>query len=672
MAIAAGSADAEMTRSGVAIFNDYFANIVEAEICHQTIVPGGIGIVPSCKVRQWDELINWGMAVETLNALGFATGAEDVWERVGLRKDACAPTTDDIEKRRRLMLAVLSAESAHGWQEQDKINAASFAEDMRKAFEACHEELPELTRKLKKKRSGKALIPQWLEPSTLLLEHALQAKSEMTIALHLSNLQRIPLQSLCDQTAGITNQPRVLKPEDCRELYTRLSQAQVKIEEALVKFRGGGLLIWAPDNNDQIPRLMNALQKIYTDGGVNVKLQILVPFTPLPGCNTAESILDLWGHPLLHSRYDNLIKEVCFIREASRCVFTRDGTPVHTVKNIAVITAQANLDNSRATIHSMRNMLLEDIHPGEQIFIDAPSGNTNAIWQKLNAMRLLAGPVQIAWKLQTRSRGHTSTHPRSTLTGYTHNVAQVELRALISKIKAEFGGENMIIGRRGMFNDNNTIIAEGSIAQITALCPLVEECVLVSPSKALFTPKASAETFSNVLTESDDLRTLVLRYRKSGPLKGTIFARPKVLPNHLRAERHNAFISRLPLSEASLLKLQVNIEVLGIDGSSHEELPKKIMNKIAAETNTSLLEVHDEIKSLEAGEWRQILREGRWVGRILLQCEATDDLHKVYNIVNGRGVCIDGVARTLEVSSPTNAFLASSLIRSAHPNATGS
>ena len=96
------------------------------------------------------------------------------------------------------------------------------------------------------------------------------------------------------------------------------------------------------------------------------------------------------------------------------------------------------------------------------------------------------------------------------------------------------------------------------------------------------------------------------------------------------------------------------------------------MDKIVAEASTSLLEAHDETKTLEVGEWRRILREGRWVGRILLQCATVEDLRKIYNIVNGRGICVDGVARTLEVSSPTNVFLASSFVGSPHTSATGS
>ena len=674
MAVTAGSADAEMSRSGVAtnLFDRFFADIVENEICHQGVIPGGHGLVPKVKVHQWAELTSWKAAEETLQALGFNAAADDAWELLGLHKDVVAPSTDDLEKRRRIIQTVLSSQVAHRWSERDIRMGTEFAAAINKGLDICHRELPDLVKKLRKKKVGKATVPLWQEPSTLLMEYALDISPSMSIALHLSNLQRISMEVLCAQSASITNQPRVLKIDDSRELYIRLGQAQAKIEETLIKFNGGGLLIWAPDNNEQIPRIMNALQKVYTDKGANVMLKIVVPFTPLPGCHSAESILDLWGHPLLHSKYDNLVKEVCFIREASRCVFTRDNTPIHTIKNVAIVSVQASLGDSKACTHVMRNMLLEEDAQGEDILIDAPSSTATAIWQKLNAMGQKLGPQPIVWKLHSRSRGNTSTHLRSMFMGHTDRVAEVEVRAIICKIKEELGEPNMIIGRKSMFADNNTIIAEGTITQFTALCSLVEECVLVSPNKALFYPKVSAQTFSNVLTDSEELRTLGLRYRKSGPLKGTIFARPKTLPSHMRAEKHNAYISRLPPNEASLLRLQAHIEILGIDGSNYDELPTKIMFKIAAETNTTLVETQDPIKALEVGEWRQVSRDGRWAGQILLQCRTTEDVHTLYDTVHGRGVCIDGVVRAIEVTSPTDVYLASRRVDLRQPMAINS
>jgi len=669
----AGSVHGQGAGAGVATnFDAFFTEIVDSEVCHHGVIPGGHGVTPTVKVHQWSELTTWQAASDTLQALGFNSNSEDHWEMLGLRKDTSAPSTDDLEKRRRIVQSILSAQTAHNWSEADRTASSVFTATVSKALQACHCELPELVKKLRKKKVGKATVPAWQEPSTLLLEFALATQESNTIALNLSNLQRIPIGGLCTQSASITNQPRVLSVEDTRELYIRLGQAQIKIEETLAKFNGGGLLIWAPENNEQLPRIMNALQKVYTDKGVDVKLQMVVPFIPLPGCRSAESILDLWAHPLLHNKYDNMVKEVCFIREASRCVFTRDNTPMHTVKNVAVVTVQASLGSKKETVHSMRSMLLEEASSGEDILIDAPANTAMAIWQKLNAIGQLPGPWSIDWQMHVRSRGNTSTHPRSMLVGHTGRAAEIEVRAIISKIKHELGEPNMIIGRKSMFADNNTIIAEGNIHQFTALCPLVEECVLVSPNKALFTPKVSVNAFSTALTDSDVLRTLGLRYRKSGPLKGDVFARPKALLSHVRAEKHNAYISRLPPNEASLLRLQAHIEVLGIDGSNHEELPNKIMRKIAEETHTSLIEIQDPIKVLEAGDWRQTLRDGKWVGKILLQCTNIEDIHSLYNVAHGRGVCVDGIVRTIEVTSLTDVYLAAGHMNLNQPMATSS
>ena len=121
-----------------------------------------------------------------------------------------------------------------------------------------------------------------------------------------------------------------------------MSQAQVKIEEALSPYKDGRLMLWAPEGHEQLPHIIGALNKLYTEKGCSVEVMFLVPFVPLPGCDSAERILDLWSHPLLQHKYASVVKEVCFIREPSRCVFTRDNNPLHTTKCLVAITVAAN------------------------------------------------------------------------------------------------------------------------------------------------------------------------------------------------------------------------------------------------------------------------------------------------------------------------------------------
>ena len=96
------------------------------------------------------------------------------------------------------------------------------------------------------------------------------------------------------------------------------------------------------------------------------------------------------------------------------------------------------------------------------------------------------------------------------------------------------------------------------------------------------------------------------------------------------------------------------------------------MCKIAEEANAILVEIQDPINALEAGHWRQTLRDGKWVGKILLQCSSIEGVHTLYNIANGRGVCVDGIVRTIEVTSPTDVYLAAGHTHLSQPMVTSS
>jgi hypothetical protein len=467
-----------------------------------------------------------------------------------------------------------------------------------------------------------------------------------------------------------------LSVNEARELYTRLSQAQAKIEEALRIFKDRCILMWAPDNKDQIPRIISALQKLYTSSRMNVRIQFLIPYDPLPGCVRPEVILDLWSHMLLQHKYEDCIADVCFIREASRCVFTRGINPVHTVKNVVAITVQAQPPCNNLRGLSTKMLLLEIPNPGESIFIDVPAGCAMKIWQKLNASLLNAATgCIIEWRLQRRSRVHTAAHPRNTLIGQTSVNALAEIRGLIGRVEKEIrqeGGGETLIGRSGMFADNTTVIVEGTLAQFLTLAPLMRECVTVSPNKAIFTPKATAGDFSRALTDPEWMRTATLRYRKSGPLKGQVFARPIALACQVQAMKNNSFISRLPSNVAALRRQQVHLEILDIGAGNHDTLPAAVMGRVAAVSDVNFREIQDQEVDLEPAQWRPILRDGSWSGRILIQLASHEDTLRMYEKIHGTGICIDGVVRTIDISSPTNTLLASSCIQRTMANSTQS
>ena len=662
----------QLASNTMGAFDVYFADLIESDILTSFRCPTfSGGSVPH--VFKWSEILGWSQARETMAVLGFQEDGQTDFEKIGLSSDHNVITVDLLEHRRRLLNVVTSAMEAHSWGEIDKEQGRKWVNTFCKIIDNCHKLLPAISKKThKKKKNNNAGGPEtdvmlWCEPSPLVYEFCLKAHSATTIALFLSNLQRIPIDTLCTTLCDITGRPRVLSCKDTRDLCTRLSQTSAKIEEALRLFNGGRLILWAPDRHDQIPRILQSLKKLYTEEGVAAQLQFLVPYTPFPGCHTAASIMDIWSHQLLHPRFADMVSEICFIREPSRCVFTRNSNPIHMVKNLMAVTVQASISITSTITHSMREELLSREHEGDCIVVDVPA---QAAMEYLKALRELGSRVTCvpsSWHLQARSKGHSDTHKRSLLLGYSDTKSLIEVQAIIAIVRKSISSRHVIVGRASMFADANTIVAEGNIEQIVSLYPMLLECVFISPYKALVTPSSSAEQMSKHLTEEEGMRTVSLRYRRSSALQGEVFARPRDLASHLRAERHAAYASRQCQEEKALLLSQVQIEVLGLrDCSSFPNLAGNVMQAIGVHTGIfSFSESPDPNEPLKVGEWRAIARDGGWSGRVIVQCANIQDMRTFYTTTHGMRACINGMHCSIDISSLANPFLAAEALAQA-------
>jgi len=659
MAVSAGSADIDVTAAGVAtsLFNDAFGDMTDWLVT----TSGGVSVPTRGKMWKWDELNSWGRALDMLQALGYSIGSSSPWDTLGINKEG-GPTVGMLEERRRMAKALMSAGSAFNWTQEEVGKSTTAMTEIEHALTLCHEELPDLNRKLKRKKAGKALVPMWQEPSVFFFEFALQSDASLTIALHLSNLQQVQMQSYVGTRVAPNGNPRVLSVTDTRDLYTRLAQSQTKIEEALRKFATGGLVMWVPGEGEQLPRIMNSIQRLYTEESITVHIQFLIPFIPFPELSSPAAILDLWGHALLNPKYSSMIQHIRFIREASRCVFTRDDSPVYAVKHILSIGVQANTGGAQAVVQSLNSSVLSIPLKGDLIYVDVPQEHVMVVKHALYQFSAAEADLPQEWRNELRSRGFTKTHPRQTIIGLTPKSTDFEVSAIVNKMiklfqSSGFGDFGILVGRQSLFNNVDAVLVEASMPQIQKLACALGECILVSPHKAVCVPERSAEEITGALTVDESLHTVTLRYRKSGPLRGAVFARPKALQEHVWAEKKRAFAKRQPQPQASLLQRQAQIEVLGLDSNNYNTFPQKLMSKISDLFQTTLVESEDQESELATGAWRAIKRGEHWNGKILLQCTEDIDMTKLFRAINGRGVCIDGYTRTLEVTSPTNSSL---------------
>ena len=116
-------------------------------------------------------------------------------------------------------------------------------------------------------------------------------------------------------------------------------------------------------------------------------------------------------------------------------------------------------------------------------------------------------------------------------------------------------------------------------------------------------------------------------------------------------------LARGPPEEATRARLQVEIEVAGIDGGNNADLPGTLMNNISAGIGVQLTEITNIGQDLVRGTWRGGRQEGGWNGRISLQLGSADDIPRVYKCIHGKAVIVSGTTYTVAVTTVTNAYL---------------
>jgi hypothetical protein len=309
--------------------------------------------------------------VETLQYFGLDPDSDDPWQAVGLTREF-APGADVLEERRRTLRTFFSSsESREDWSQTDQHNRDAGFKKLELALNTCQEKLPAILKKLKRKKAGVTVVPVWREPSTLLLEHA-ALMSPYSIALNLSNLQRVDLEGLSRGHPTPGALPKVLNPDKTKEIYTKLALGPEKIEEVLREFEGVGLLLWVPDDKEQLARILGEVKKLGAKG-MTIPLGFVIPFTPIPTCHTAANILDLWGHPILHNH--DMVSKITFIKEASKCVFTNMDRPVYTIKNVMIVEIRLGCSTPVPNMLSLKSDLLNIPTQGELIYVDFPAEN---------------------------------------------------------------------------------------------------------------------------------------------------------------------------------------------------------------------------------------------------------------------------------------------------------
>ena len=609
---------------------------------------------------------------ETLQAVGMDPEAKDPWVAVGLSKYN-PPSKFEVEARRRGFNTILAACRGIEWSDAERTLRTAFDNSMSLAFKTCLEELPNITKSVKKKKVGGSKVPRWQEPSTTILKYALEVlQPNITIALHLSNVQKV----CCESWGPDSKTPlRCLNEYDTRRLYSNLSLGPAKVEEEFRKYKEGGLCIWAPDKDlapDQLNRMVSALFEISKEGGNQPELHLFITYTPYPSCTNAESILDLWNHPALYAhKHLEFIKSAHFLVETTKCVFTRDDNPIYTLKNILHVCLQAN--HGMIYKPKMVRMIREEdfmpsINNTDFIYIDMPTAQMAQVRQILLQQSRSDPLYPQTWNHSYRSKGWTREFPRETIVGQLSSFsfeAQAITKHLIAHFHVYEPDMDVVIGRQSLFGNKDAILYDGGSKEFATLKSSLDlgesfgEVVLTGPSKLLCIPYLNPCAISKAITQCEPLHMYKFRYRKSDPVNlGADFACAQILPHHIAAKKKRMFALRHPGPEADKLNSQAIIEIQGLDAINHETLAEGIMIRVSEKMQHNFTQqVESELEPADS-QWKPMQRGGHWNGRILVQCPKDFAIVELFKSVNGRVICVNGVAKTLSVTSPVEDSLA--------------
>ena len=77
------------------------------------------------------------------------------------------------------------------------------------------------------------------------------------------------------------------------------------------------------------------------------------------------------------------------------------------------------------------------------------------------------------------------------------------------------------------------------------------------------------------------------------------------------------------------------------------------MTKVAETTSYNYSQQIDTVDDIElgTGQWKPLFRGEHWNGKILVQCISEGEQIKLFNQVNGKNICLNGVIKTLAVTA---------------------
>ena len=96
----------------------------------------------------------------------------------------------------------------------------------------------------------------------------------------------------------------------------------------------------------------------------------------------------------------------------------------------------------------------------------------------------------------------------------------------------------------------------------------------------------------------------------------------------------------------------MHITLLGYSDIGSDHLAHEIINCVNNELSINITQHTCTESDMPIASYQVHSRDDNWTGKISVQLSSLEDVKAIYAAVHGRGVCVNGILKTLEVSSP--------------------
>ncbi len=111
-----------------------------------------------------------------------------------------------------------------------------------------------------------------------------------------------------------------------------------RMGEHLAELGDIGWVVWAPDNPEDLIRIIGGFRNFAAQHYGPFRLHIVIRSEPCPGLQDPALLLDLWCCPLFEPKHQDVVKSVDIYHQPVLCVVSHATGPMQVPQTVAMAT----------------------------------------------------------------------------------------------------------------------------------------------------------------------------------------------------------------------------------------------------------------------------------------------------------------------------------------------